>query len=86
MNTISYIEAQQNFADILQKATKENLIIDGINGNKFLLSIVRKTPPKEKQHNLSERFAGALQLTDEQYNDFQTHLSESRNEWERNIF
>ena len=74
MNTISYIEVQENFADVLQQATKENLIIDGTNGNRFLLSIIHKTPPNEKHRNLSERFAGALQFTDEQYNDFQTHL------------
>ena len=86
MNTISYTEVQENFADVLQQATKENLIIDGTNGNRFLLSIIHKTPPTEKHRNLSERFAGALHLTDEQYNDFQTQLSESRNEWERNIF
>ena len=86
MNTISYTEAQGNFADVLQQAAKENLIIDGTDGNRFLLSIIRKTPPKEKRQNLSKRFAGALHLTDEQYNDFQTRISESRNEWERSIF
>ena len=86
MNTISYLEAQQNFATVLQKATKENIIIDGIDGNKFILAIFKKTPPSEKQQNLSERFAGALHLTDEQYNNIQSQLLESRNEWERNIY
>jgi len=86
MSTIGYIEAQQNFADILQKATKENIIINGIDGNKFMLSIFRKTLPNERKQKLSERFAGALCLTDEEYNDFQTQLLESRNEWERNTY
>jgi hypothetical protein len=30
-------------------------------------------------------FRGSLKLTDEQYNDFQTHLKDIRNEWDRNI-
>ena len=33
--------------------------------------------PKQK---LSERFAGSLNLTDQQYNDFQQHLTQSRSE------
>jgi hypothetical protein len=86
MSTISYLEAQQNFATVLQKATKENIIIDGIDGNKFILAIFKKTPPSGKQQTLSERFAGSLHLTDEQYKNLQVQLVESRNEWERNIF
>jgi hypothetical protein len=86
MSTISYLEAQQNFATVLQKATKENIIIDGIDGNKFILAFFQKTPPNEKRQTLSERFAGSLHLTDEQYNNFQAQLIESRSEWERNIF
>ena len=86
MNTISYIEAQQNFADILQKATKEDIIIDGIDGNKFILAIYKKTSTKEKKQKLSDRFAGALHLTEEQYNNFQIGLLENRNEWERSIY
>jgi hypothetical protein len=30
-------------------------------------------------------FRGALNLTDEQYVDFKTHLKEIRNEWDRDI-
>jgi len=86
MNTISYIEAQQNFAEILQRATKENIIIEGINGNKFILAIFEKTPSNKKEQRLSERFAGTLHLTDEQYNNFQAQLLENKNEWERNIY
>jgi len=80
------MEAQQDLAAILQRATKENIIIDGIDGNKFILSFFQKTPAYEKKQRLSERFAGALHLTDEQYNNFQTQLLENRNEWERSIY
>lgn len=79
------MEAQQNLAAILQRATQENIMIDGMDGNKFILSFFQKTLPNEKRQKLSERFAGALNLTDEQYNNFQTHILETRNEWERNI-
>jgi hypothetical protein len=30
-------------------------------------------------------FRGTLKLTDEQYADFQTHLKDIRNEWDRDI-
>jgi hypothetical protein len=30
-------------------------------------------------------FRGALKLTPEQYEDFQTHLKDIRNEWDRDI-
>jgi len=30
-------------------------------------------------------FRGTLKLTDEQYTDFQTHLKDIRNEWDRDI-
>jgi hypothetical protein len=41
-----------------------------------------KVEPKQK---LSEKFAGSLNLTDQQYNDFQNYIIQSRNEWERDI-
>ena len=53
MNTVSYIEAQQNFADILQKATKENIVIDGIDGNKFILSLFQQTLPIENKNKFT---------------------------------
>jgi hypothetical protein len=79
MSTVSYLEAQQNFATVLQKATKENIIIDGTDGNKFILAIFKKAKKKEKQQTLSERFAGSLHLTDEQYNNFQKVVSSKQN-------
>lgn len=39
---------------------------------------------KSKQ-KLSERFAGALNLSEEEYNNFQNSIEQSRNEWERDI-
>ncbi len=39
----------------------------------------------ELKQKLSERFAGSLNLTDQQYNDFQNYIIQSRNEWERDI-
>jgi len=42
----------------------------------------KNTKPKE---SLSKRFAGSLNLTDQQYEEFQQHVIDSRNEWERNI-
>lgn len=38
--------------------------------------------PKRK---LSEKFAGALHLSDEEYQNLQDSLTQSRNEWERDI-
>jgi len=35
---------------------------------------------------LSSEFAGALKLTDAQYEVYQNTLQESRSEWERNIY
>ena len=32
---------------------------------------------------LSEKFAGSLNLSDEEYNNFQNSLTQARNEWER---
>jgi hypothetical protein len=42
----------------------------------------KNTKPKE---SLSKKFAGSLHLTDQQYEEFQQHVIDSRNEWERDI-
>ncbi|MES2278774.1 MAG: hypothetical protein V4592_22275 [Bacteroidota bacterium] len=48
-----------------------------------LIKVLKKTShPKAK---LSEKFAGALKLSDKEYNNFQDSLTQSRNEWERDI-
>ena len=48
-----------------------------------LIKVLEENPqPKQK---LSEKFAGSLNLTDQQYDDFQQYLTQSRKEWERDI-
>ncbi|GGE54950.1 hypothetical protein EV200_102621 [Pedobacter psychrotolerans] len=42
----------------------------------------KNAKPKE---SLSKRFAGSLNLTDQQYEDFQQHIIDSKSEWERDI-
>jgi len=52
----------------------------------FLKLIRVKTPivkENQKEKKLSEIFAGALHLSDEQYEEFQMTLTQGRNEWER---
>ncbi|MDR0844466.1 MAG: hypothetical protein LBN71_04535 [Tannerella sp.] len=55
-----------------------------------LLKLIRvKTPvikEKKKTLKLSEKFAGALHLSDEQYENFQMTLKKGRDEWERSIY
>ena len=36
--------------------------------------------------SLAERFAGALTLSDQQYRDFSNSVTQSRSEWDRDIF
>jgi hypothetical protein len=48
-----------------------------------IVKVLKKSSqPKEK---LSARFAGALNLSDEEYNRFQDSINQGRNEWERDI-
>jgi hypothetical protein len=53
------------------------------------LDLIRlKTPNKTttvSSEKLSSQFAGALKLTDAQYEIYQNTLQENRSEWERNI-
>jgi len=48
------------------------------------MQFIRMRPNTAKQ-KLSEKFAGALHLSDKEYDDFHNYLKNSRNEWERNI-
>lgn len=48
-----------------------------------IVKILKKS--NESKVKLSERFAGSLNLSDEEYNNFQKSINESRNEWERDI-
>jgi hypothetical protein len=48
-----------------------------------IVKVLKKTvQPKEK---LSGKFAGSLNLSDQEYNDFQDSIKQSRNERERDI-
>ncbi|WP_293304767.1 hypothetical protein [Pedobacter sp. UBA5917] len=42
----------------------------------------KNTKPTE---SLWKRFAGSLNLTDQQYEEFQQHVKDSRNEWQLDI-
>jgi len=54
------------------------------------LDLIRlNTPSKiatESNKKLSSQFAGALKLTDAQYEMHQNILQENRSEWQRNIY
>ena len=48
-----------------------------------IVKVLQKSgQPKRK---LSEKFAGALHLSDEEYQSLQNSLTQSRKEWERDI-
>ena len=57
-------------------------LIEDLEALHLVKVLEKKTEPKKK---LSERFAGSLKLTEEQYNGFQDAISEGRNEWNRDI-
>jgi hypothetical protein len=48
-----------------------------------LIKVLKESVPSKQK--LSEKFAGSLNLTDKQYSDFQQYLTQTRNEWERDI-
>ncbi|GHT45246.1 hypothetical protein AGMMS49965_22030 [Bacteroidia bacterium] len=50
---------------------------------RFQMPVVKE---KKQTLKLSQKFAGALRLSDEQYEDFQTALKTGRDEWERTIY
>jgi hypothetical protein len=49
-----------------------------------IIRLLKKSTVQEEE-KLSDKFAGSLHLTDEQYNEFQQYLIRSRSEWERDI-
>jgi hypothetical protein len=55
-------------------------LIEDLEALNIVKVLKKNIQPKEK---LSEKFAGSLRLSDEEYNNFQQHLTQSRNEWER---
>ncbi len=48
-----------------------------------ILKVLKKTISGKQK--LSEKFGGKLNLTEKEYNEFQQHLKDARNEWERNF-
>ena len=57
-------------------------LIEDLEALHIVKVLKKSTAPKEK---LSARFAGSPNLSDEEYNNFQDSLTQSRNEWERCI-
>jgi len=52
-----------------------------------IIKVLKKSSTKKSGNEISPsaKFRGALQLTDEQYNNFQKHAKDIRNEWPENI-
>ncbi|RRN76566.1 hypothetical protein EIM50_24035 [Pseudoxanthomonas sp. SGD-10] len=50
-----------------------------------IIKVLNRATKTDKQLPLSEQFAGSLKLSEEDYDRFQQHLNEVRNEWDRNI-
>ena len=48
-----------------------------------LIKIIKSE--KSLKPKLSDKFKGSLKLSDEEYNAFQNHLDNSRNEWEHRV-
>lgn len=48
-----------------------------------LVTVLKKNAEPKKK--LSERFAGSLNLTEAQYNNFQKSIIEGRSEWNRDV-
>ena len=54
------------------------------------LSLIKVLKKEHKETTVAtksntSRFRGALKLTTQQYNDFQQHVKDMRNEWNNNI-
>jgi len=45
------------------------------------LRLIRINDPSRVSEKLSQRFAGALRLSDDEYDAFQKKLKDDRNEW-----
>jgi len=61
-------------------------ILQSLVGLKVIRILKQNRVEPNVRQKLSERFAGALHLTDRQYDDMQLELDKSRAEWERNIY
>jgi hypothetical protein len=57
-------------------------LIEDLEALNIVKVLKKSAEPKEK---LSKKFAGSLNLSDEEYNNFQDSIIQSRSEWERDI-
>jgi hypothetical protein len=57
-------------------------LIEDLEALNIVKVLKKSAEPKEK---LSKKFAGSLNLSDEEYNNFQDSITQSRSEWERDI-
>jgi len=48
-----------------------------------IVKVLKKTV--QRKEKLSAKFAGSLNLSDQEYNDFQDSIKQGRDEWERDI-
>lgn len=48
-----------------------------------IVKVLKKS--SQSKEKLSARFTGSLNLSDDEYNNFQDSLTQNRNEWERDI-
>lgn len=64
------------------KNSKAYKLIEDLEALHIVKVLKKSVQAKEK---LSAKFAGSLHLSDKEYNNFQDSISQSRNEWERDI-
>ena len=57
--------------------------LQGLEELNVIRLIDKKEENEEETVSPTAKFQGSLNLTEEQYNNFQKHLTEIRNEWER---
>jgi hypothetical protein len=57
-------------------------LIEDLEALNIIKVLKKSTEPATK---LSERFAGKLNLSEEEYNNFQDAIAQGRNEWEKDI-
>ncbi|MBC6108878.1 hypothetical protein ACFOG5_13890 [Pedobacter fastidiosus] len=57
-------------------------LIEDLEALNIVKVLQKNIKPKE---SLSKKFAGSLNLTNQEYEDFQQHIKDSRNEWERDF-
>ncbi len=78
-----------NMQALLQIVNVKNHSLSIVLPNDFVADrveiIVLPIEEKPLKKSTAPNLRGKLNLTNEQYNDFQQHVNDSRNEWDRNI-